>query len=159
MTYEFNHKLQEGETGENKLDIYFRNKEIVITSVSMELQRIGIDRLWEKSNGTRVSVEYKTDETAGRTNNIFIETVSVDKDNKPGWGYSSIAQYLVYYIPPTNSILFCPMICIKRNIGDWIKKYAIKTIPNKGYNTLGCPVPIDIFKNCCNPIEYVLPGE
>ena len=140
--YEFNVMLKLGEKHEADLDVYF-SKWYRIERVNMELQRLGVDRLFNRPDGTRISVEYKADDTAARTGNAFIETVSVDNQNKPGWALSSIAQVLIYYIPPLQDIYIIRMLDLKMDIEKLVSNHEVKQIPNGGYMTEGIPVSID----------------
>ena len=76
--YKFQEQLAIGEENEMKLDSFLA-KWFDIERVSQEGQRQGIDRLFtRRDNKVIYRVEYKTDFTASRTGNAFIETVSVD---------------------------------------------------------------------------------
>lgn len=141
MVYKFDKQLKDGEEGELYLDKYFREW-FIVTPVNMSLQRKGIDRTFlRKSNSERITVEYKKDTKARQTNNLFIETVSIDNQDKPGWAVYSEADILVSYIPPMK-IIITPMSIIKSHLRLWTDIYPEKVIPNMGYNTLGICVPI-----------------
>lgn len=142
-TYNFDTQLADGETGEAYLDNKFR-KWYTITPATRAQQRLGIDRWYTRlSNGETFPVEYKTDRTAGRTGNAFIETVSVDTTNKPGWAYTSKARFLIYRIPEPETIYIVPMAEIRYRIDRWRTRYPERTIPNDTYNTIGTLVPLD----------------
>jgi len=141
MTYGFGEQLRIGEAYENDLDEFFR-RWYEVMPVSMELQKLGVDRIFIDQTGRRLSIEYKADETAARTHNAFVETVSVDTEGKPGWALSSIAQLLIYFIPPIRKIYVCRMLDLKMDIEELIAKFPTKQIPNNGYHTTGVPVPL-----------------
>lgn len=143
MTYQFTTQLAEGITGEDHLDQKFAAW-YTITPATRGEQRQGIDRWFtRRTNGEKISVEYKTDRTAGRTGNAFIETVSVDTAHKPGWAYTSQARYLIYHIPDPEATYILPMATIRYRIDTWRKTYPERRIPNDGYHTVGTLVPLD----------------
>ena len=75
--YGFAEKLAQGEAGERYLDSLWSDR-WTVGKAGRDDQRRGIDRwLINRETGRRVAVEYKTDATAGRTGNAFVETVSV----------------------------------------------------------------------------------
>ena len=154
MSYDIADQLPEAEKHENYLDEFFRKKwKVEIESVDRAGQRYGIDRIWKWQSGARMTVEYKADNTADRTNNVFIETVSVDKDNKPGWAFTSLAQYLLYYIPPRKIAYFLSMTAIKKNVVWWKTQYKELPIQNKNYITYGLPVPIEELIEKCSAVK------
>lgn len=80
-TYNFDAQLAQGQTGEQHLDQHF-SRWYTIRPATASDQRRGIDRWYTRPNGETFPVEYKTDRTAGRTGNAFIETTSVDTTNR-----------------------------------------------------------------------------
>lgn len=164
-TYSFEEQFSKGQKAEKILDTYF-SQWYKIHPANRFWQKQGVDRFWENPAMGRVSVEYKADSTAAKSNNIFIEIISVDKDNKLGWAYHSIAQLLTYYIPPKKIIYLVSMYQIKKMLPIWKRrKYEIQPIPNKNragqiiYNTIGILVPIDDFVKDCKPKIMDLSGE
>lgn len=118
-----------------------------IEPVPLAINKIGIDRLWtSKTTRVRYSVEYKTDWKTSETGNAFIETVSVDENNKPGWGYTCSAQLIVYYVPQWSRAFLVPTIAVKNSIEGWRARFKEKAAQNQGYKTLGVPVPWSEFK-------------
>ncbi len=150
-TYQFATQLADGITGEDYLDQKFAPCYTIVPATSSE-QSHGIDRWFtSRSNGDRFSVEYKTDRTAGRTGNAFIETVSVDTAHKPGWAYTCQARYLIYHIPEPETTYMIPMSHIRYLVDTWRQKYPERRIPNTGHNgtkyhTIGTLVPLDEFE-------------
>ena len=143
--YEFDEQLADGENHEEELDTYY-SQWYSVSKISIAAQKAGIDRVWtNNTDGFRYSVEYKADTTAARTGNAFIETVSVDTDNKPGWAYSSCSQILIYYIPPLKIAYRFKTLEIKYFVNEWKKKYRLQPVPNKGYKTIGVLVPLEEF--------------
>ena len=138
--YEFKTQLAKGQKYEEILDEHF-TQWYKIKPVSLQFQRLGIDRVFTDENDIRITVEYKTDFRAEKTGNVFIELISVDKTQKPGWVQSSIAQLLVYYIPG-RGIITIPMMEIKKRIKEWMKKYNVIYCANKTYKSWGLVIPI-----------------
>lgn len=145
--YNFGAKLKQGQGGEAYLDNHF-SEWYAIKEASGAEQRKGIDRWFtaKAKNSKPFSVEYKTDWTAGRTGNAFVETVSVDTAGKRGWAYTSESLYLIYYIPDPETIYVLPMASIRSRVDQWKKQYPERRIPNKGYFTIGALVPLDEFE-------------
>lgn len=146
MTYRFDTQLAQGEAGEAHLDQIF-HRWYNIQPATAGQQRQGIDRWYTRiSDQETFPVEYKTDHTAGRTGNAFVETISVDTTQKPGWAYSSQATYLIYFVPNPETIYVLRMADIRAQITDWVKQYPARQIPNRGYHTVGILVPLDEFE-------------
>ncbi len=149
--YQFKEQLSKGEASEHKLDTIFAT-DYDITPVGMDLQRKGIDRIFNrKDNGAIYKVEYKTDWTAQRTHNVFIETISVDKNRKPGWAHSSQADVLIYYIPGDELIYIICFSSLRAKLHIW-KNFPEKKIPNNGYNTIGLLVPLSEFEKIAQQV-------
>lgn len=145
MVHKFDESLAFGQYMENLLDDYFSTW-FLIEEVSMELQYLGIDRIFTKhSTGERFSVEYKADRRAHDTGNVFIETVSVQKGNtieKLGWALTSTAQRLVYFIPGPNRVYILDMVDIRDMLSKWGDTCKVATAENEGYVGKGLLVPI-----------------
>lgn len=144
--YEFEGQLKRGQDGENILDRHY-GRWFKITPASQTEQREGIDRHYtSRENGEHHAVEYKTDWTAGWTNNAFVETVSVDTTGKRGWAYTSKAEWLLYFVPPLGIVYMLKMAAIRVQVDVWAKQYRTQNIPNKGYQTKGLIVPLHEFE-------------
>lgn len=152
MRYEFEKQLLDGEDGERLLDRHFEEW-FFITHASRDEQRRGIDRWWEPKDGGRaMSVEYKTDRWATRTGNAFVETVSNDAQNKPGWAYASAAELLVYYVPGQELVYLIDMIRLRSYLSLWTQRYRQHVVENAGYNTIGLLVPLPNFDRIARQI-------
>lgn len=138
-----------GKNHENDLDDYFRGKGYMITPTSYQEERqlkLG-DRIFEKDR-QRYYVEYKADESASRTGNAFVETISVDTDNIPGWAYTCKADYIFYYLPLDKRIFIFTPHTLQSALNVWQKQYPTRPTSkgqNKGYNTHGVLVPLREF--------------
>lgn len=141
-TYQFQAQKSQGCKGEKQLDRFFRS-DFEITEASPNDQRQGIDRWWKcRESGRVYSVEYKTDSTAVKTGNAFIETVSVDSyPYKKGWAYTSEADLLVYYLPEKR-IYLITFTALRDCLPEWEEMHPTRQIPNVGYKTHGLLVPL-----------------
>lgn len=155
--YDFSERLKFGEKHERFLDGYF-NDNFTIRDASQADQRRGIDRYFtDRRNGKTYSIQYKSDETAARTGNAFVETVSVDTNNTPGWAHTCQADFIVYYVVGRGPAYVVRPSAIKKKLTDWAKKYPCRSIPNKGhgrkrYNTIGLLVPLAEFERIAHTI-------
>ena len=144
--YKFDEQLSKGQAAEKKLDSLFSDT-YVIQEAEMKDQRRGIDRFFvSRKLNTALSVEYKTDWRAAKTGNAFVETVSVDTQNKPGWAKSSQADYLVYYVPDDELVYVMKMKKMREHLNEWMSRYPERKIPNQGYSTIGVLVPLKEFE-------------
>lgn len=150
MTYQFDRQLAQGAEGEAFLDEYFMAWFDIRRATPAE-QRQGIDR-WFTRGTRRLAIEYKTDMTAARTGNAFVETTSVDTAGKPGWALSSQAHMLVYYIPPDGLIYAIWMARLRRSLPRWDLLYPTRAIPNQGYHTHGLLVPLHEFEQIAETV-------
>lgn len=144
--YQFEGQLKRGQDGEAVLDRHYGRWFEIKPATDAE-QREGVDRHYtDKESGEHFAIEYKTDWTAGWSNNAFVETVSVDTTGKQGWAYTSKADWLIYYIPPLGLAYMFRMAVIRAWVDDWKAKYRTQRIPNKGYQTHGVIVPLHEFE-------------
>jgi len=140
--FNFKKQLSKGQDKEKYLDAFFSPR-FDITEASANEQRRGIDRHFKnKETGARFSVEYKTDWRAAETHNAFIETVSVDTQNKAGWAYTCSADKLLYYIPRDELVYVISLRKLRERLPKWEKQYRALPVKNDGYNTIGLLVPL-----------------
>lgn len=156
MTYSMNEQLARGESAEERLDKHFSDR-FAITPATRDQQRHGIDRVFRhRETGAYYHIEYKTDWTAASTGNAFVETVSVDAQNKPGWAYASEADWLIYYVPGRRTIYIMSFPTLREQLPRWLATCRdAPPIPNEGYNTLGILVPLTEFARHCQKIEQL----
>lgn len=152
--YQMAQQLRKGEAAEVHLDRHFADR-FRIMPATREQQRQGVDRIFiKRSTGHSYTVEYKTDWTAGRTGNAFIETVSVDSEQIPGWAYSSQAEWLLYFVPVRLTIYLITFADLRAQLPHWLATCkAAPPIPNAGYHTLGILVPLIEFAHVASRIE------
>jgi hypothetical protein len=140
--YDFKTQLAVGEKSEEQLDELF-SQWYTCHPVDMDMQRKGIDRIFTKEDGTRITVQYKIDYKTQKTGNAFIETVSVDVKNIPGWAYTCEADYIVYRVPgysPTD-VHIIPTKALQEALPKWEQTYKTRGAKNRGYMTYGLLVP------------------
>lgn len=156
--HSINRSLPYGQRNELRLDSMAQSLAYK-THYHKSLEKVGIDRIWEK-DGHYWSVEYKTDQKTATTGNVFIETVSVDMANKPGWAISSKAEILVYFMPglfgaDIASLVF--MSNLRAQIETWKRTFRTVGVANSGmfggyYTTYGVLVPLGTFMDCCHEV-------
>lgn len=152
MTYTFDGQLTKGSQAERQLDEHF-SKQFDMHPVSREQQRHGIDRcLVDRQTGRAWLAEYKADWTASKTGNAFVETVSVSTQNKPGWAYTSMADYLMYFLPDDLLVYVFTLKKIQARLKKWLELYPQREIPNDGYKTVGVLVPLHEFERHANQV-------
>ena len=150
--YEMREKLLQGEIGELFLDDYFRRWYRIMPATPYQ-QRLGIDRLFfRRDNGIEYAIEYKCDATSARTGNAFIETVSVDNQDKPGWAIYCQADFIIYFVDGCGPAYVIRPEQIREKLPAWQSQYPSRAIPNKGYKTIGLLVPLTQLK----PISQIV---
>lgn len=156
-TYDFVEQLEKGQAAEKVLDEYF-SKWYLISDVSMDTQRKGIDRIFTRQGDSAepiqptINVEYKMDEKTQQTGNVFIETMSVMEMGKYGWAWVSQADMLVYLAIPDTIYIVQP-VKIREMIPEWTKKFGVRTVRNKHYKSCGIPVPEEEFAKICSAVR------
>jgi hypothetical protein len=149
----FDKSFEEAKLYEAELDKYF-GVSYEIEEASRLQQSAGIDRIFiHRVTGAWYYVEYKTDHRTHETGNVFIETMSVDTADKPGWAYTSGAQVLVYFVPGYETAYRIDMMTIKRKLPQW-SAYRKAPAWNRSrdgslYQTFGHLVPLDVFRKSC----------
>lgn len=146
MVYSFKEQLALGQSDENRLDQHFRQFFVIVPASSDE-QRTGIDRHYIKDKRT-YSVEYKSDRRAKETGHAFIETVSVDANDKPGWIYTSQATYLFYFVPNDDLVYMLTLRKMRNQLPRWERECRSVAVPNEGYSTVGLLVDIGDIERC-----------
>lgn len=141
MTYQFNTQFQIGLDGEKEIIAYLDNNWLCNVSTREE-QRIGIDYwITNKKDNKVFSIEIKTDIKANKTGNAFIETVSVDRDNKAGWFYTSKANLLFYFCKSPDILYIIDFARLRNQEEKW-SIYPKKKARNVSYNGEGILVPL-----------------
>src|SRR5574341_40246 len=152
--YDFDDQKLVGRRGESVLDDFFRQRGHTVLSATRGQQRVGIDRVFLR-DGKMTLVEYKTDLVAHRTGKVFIETISVDTDGKPGWAYSSQADLLVYFIPHQRVIYVMPLEHLRQQLPRWCDAYPTRPAQNEEYATHGILVPMEEFEKHATQVLFL----
>lgn len=137
-----------GKRVEQILDNYFRRGGFIIEPTSrLEEQVLCLgDRRFTSTTGESFYVEYKSGIQTFYTGNIFLETVSVDSVNKPGWVYTCQAELIFYAALLNQKILIFDPATLRAEIEALKARFGeVKTSKNqnRGYNTHGVLVPLD----------------
>jgi len=111
-------------------------------------QRAGIDRIVVLESSRCI----KIDEKVRRKDygDILVEYVSCDHAGTPGWAEKALlCDYIAYAIEPSKICYMLPVVQLQQawatNKEDWLNEYGRKSAPNPGYNTLNCPVPVNVL--------------
>lgn len=143
-TFDFQTQKAIGEAGEAALDAHF-SRWFDITPATGLQQRLGIDRMFKaKSDGSVLTVEYKTDHRAHQTGMAFVELSTFPDQPRSGWAYTCAADWIVYYVPGTDSeqaYIIRPAM-LRAALPDWLKHYRQVSVRNAGYQTVGLLVPL-----------------
>lgn len=136
-----------GQSVEKFLDSFFRREGFEIDFVTAHEERVLYlgDRKFTK-DGKSYFVEYKSGIQTFYTGNVFLETVSVDSDNRPGWVYTCQADFIAYGAILNKKILIFTPDKLRLEIERLKSRFPeVKTgkNQNKGYNTHGVIVPLD----------------
>ncbi len=154
--YQMAQQLRKGEAAEARLDRHFADRFLIQPATRAE-QRKGIDRhLTHRTSGETYTIEYKTDWTATRTGNAFIETISVDTEQIAGWAYTAEASWLAYYLPQGATVYLIAFSSLRIHLPRWQQCYPpAPPIPNRGYHTHGLLVPLSAVGQIASRIERV----
>ena len=151
--YDFSTQEILGKYGEGIIDEWLSTTyKILDVSGIKKYQESGIDRILMRPDGSTVSVEYKFDLASGRTGNLFFETVSIDNQNVPGWGWISQAEFWVFLLPQKEIIVVAPGK-LRALVWQFRSIVVEKGVQNVGYKTLGIPIPLEEVRKICHCIK------
>lgn len=137
----FDVSLARGLRHEQELDRIY-GSDFNITEATPSEQRRGIDR-WFEQLGRRFSVQYKADDRAADTGNGFIEIQHIGFSYVAfGWLITCRADWLAFYLPPSEVLWFRPNRLRKAAVDTWLKHYPIRSATNAEYQTIGLVVPL-----------------
>lgn len=136
-----------GESVAKFLDEYFTSQGwyIVPTSPQQERKLCLGDRVFMRGLQSYF-VEYKSGIQSFYTGNIFLETVSVDSENKAGWVYTCQATFIFYAALLNNKILVFVPDDLRENVEQLRRQFReVKTGKNQndGYDTHGLIIPLE----------------
>lgn len=155
MVYQFDTQLKKGKAVERKLDRFFSRQFDSIETVGMDMERVGVDRIYFKGD-QRWLVEYKADFKSHKTGNFYAETVAYGKYNnngkfeigKAGWVWTSRADYLIYVamLPEAEDGLGTAYIAtlddIRANMPGWELIGRSVQVKNNGFQGRGLVLPL-----------------
>lgn len=151
--YDFKAQNLKGKFGEKILDNWLSHYyKIVDVSNVPKYQILGIDRILTRPDESKIKVEYKYDIASSRTGNLFFETVSIDNKNIPGWGWSSQADYWIFLLSTPEVIVIAPGE-FRNLVWQLRTKLSEKRIPNKGYKTIGVPIPLEKVRKIAHYVQ------
>lgn len=140
-------QFKNGKNVEAWLDDFFQRRGWYITVATKHEERVLClgDRRFKKI-GYDLWIEYKSGIQTFYSGNIFLETVSVDSENKPGWVYTCKADYIFYATLLNHKILVFTPTKLRSEI-EYLKSVfptrPTKHHQNDGYNTHGVIIPLD----------------
>lgn len=114
---------------------------------SCPAQHDGVDRLVSTSSGHTYLIDEKADDHA--TGNFFLEYWSDHENRKRGWVAKDLASdFVAYAFVPWKRCYLLPFptlrLAWRQNGKAWVTQYRERRIPNKGWTTVGVPVPINV---------------
>lgn len=118
------------------------------TIESMDLQKMGVDRVVHLENGKRFLIDEKIRKSDWP--DILLEYKSAAEYNTPGWIEKPLSiDYLAYAFCPSQTCYLFDWVSLKRvwrYYGEkWKKEYPTILAKNEGYTTLSVAVPISVL--------------
>jgi len=153
--FDFEEQLAVGKKGEQLVRYYYESQldegktKFIVRNAKEEEQKKGADFfIINNELGCRY-VEVKTDTRAEETGNVALEVQVVygDTDKRIGCALKTFPDFLMYWIYPTNRILYWNPERLIPYIMDWIinKEYRIVDAENKNFFSRSLIVPIDVL--------------
>ena len=153
--FDFEEQLAVGKKGEQLVRYYYESQQdegktkFIVRDAKEEEQKKGADFfIINNELGCRY-VEVKTDTRAEETGNVALEVQVVygDTDKRIGCALKTFPDFLMYWIYPTNRILYWNPERLIPYIMDWIinKEYRIVDAENKNFFSRSLIVPIDVL--------------
>ncbi len=115
---------------------------------------------WYTKPGQRFAIEYKSGVQTFYTGNVFLETISVDTTNTPGWVYTSQATFIFYACVLNHKILVFRPTQLREKIPELKQQFreaATGKGQNNSYNTHGLLVPLAYAEKCLAERIFDLP--
>jgi hypothetical protein len=111
-------------------------------------QELGIDRIVQLKSGQTIYIDEKKRGTV--YNDILLEYISVDTQNKAGWIEKDLRiDYLAYAFLPNKKCYLFPYQLLRRvwnsHCDEWKSKFRKVEAKNSGYSTWSVAVPIDVI--------------
>lgn len=140
-------QFHRGKNVEAFLDDFFTYRGWRITQTSPHEERVlCIGDRWYSRGSEVYCIEYKSGIQTYYRGNVFLETVSVDTQNKRGWVYTCQADFIFYAALLNQKILMFTPAKLRSVIETLRTKF--REVPtshqqNDGYNTWGVIVPLE----------------
>jgi hypothetical protein len=154
--FDFDEQLEIGKQGEKLIKLYYESQKtetdknkFIVRDARKEEQLKGADFFIINNELGARYVEVKTDTRAEDTGNVALEIQIVygDTDKRIGCALKTFPDFLMYWIYPTNRILYWNPERLIPYIMDWIinKEYRIVDAENKNFFSRSLIVPIDVL--------------
>ena len=149
MAFTDKDQFKHGKNIEAILDQYFTRKGWQIVEMTQREERVlCIGDRWFKKADSTYKIEYKSGIQTFHTGNVFLETISVDTENKPGWVYTSRADWIIYATILNGTLLVFKPDTLREKIEGLkatFREVSTKE-QNEGYKTHGVIVPYDFAR-------------
>lgn len=97
---------------------------------TMDEQWRGIDRVAIDDHGRQVGIDYKCDEAAARTGNIFVETVSNTTTGRRGWAVAGQADWIFYLVAPSKVLVLLARR-LRSVLPSWQQRFGFRLAWNR----------------------------
>lgn len=165
--FDFEEQLEIGKQGEKLIKRFYETQKTeedknkyIVRNARKEEQLKGADFfIINNELGTRY-VEVKTDTRAEQTGNVALEIQIVygDTDKRIGCALKTFPDFLMYWIYPTNRVLYWNPERLIPYIMDWIinQEHRIVDAENKNFFSRSLIVPIDVLLKTGEANEFTV---
>lgn len=165
--FDFEEQLEIGKQGEKLIKRFYETQKTeedknkyIVRDARKEEQLKGADFfIISNELGTRY-VEVKTDTRAEQTGNVALEIQIVygDTDKRIGCALKTFPDFLMYWIYPTNRVLYWNPERLIPYIMDWIinQEHRIVDAENKNFFSRSLIVPIDVLLKTGEANEFTV---
>ena len=165
--FDFEEQLEIGKQGEKLIKKFYETQtteegknKYIVRDARKEEQLKGADFfIISNELGTRY-VEVKTDTRAEQTGNVALEIQIVygDTDKRIGCALKTFPDFLMYWIYPTNRVLYWNPERLIPYIMDWIinQEHRIVDAENKNFFSRSLIVPIDVLLKTGEANEFTV---
>ena len=165
--FDFEEQLEIGKQGEKLIKRFYETQKTkedknryIVRDARKEEQLKGADFfIISQELGTRY-VEVKTDTRAEQTGNVALEIQIVygDTDKRIGCALKTFPDFLMYWIYPTNRVLYWNPERLIPYIMDWIinQEHRIVDAENKNFFSRSLIVPIDVLLQTGEANEFTV---
>ena len=165
--FDFEEQLEIGKQGEKLIKRFYETQKTkenknryIVRDARKEEQLKGADFfIISNELGTRY-VEVKTDTRAEQTGNVALEIQIVygEDDKRIGCALKTFPDFLMYWIYPTNRVLYWNPEKLIPYIMDWIinQEHRIVDAENKNFFSRSLIVPIDVLLQTGEANEFTV---